>query len=170
MLVWVRVFPVNHNPSMRADGNQLFGVRAATFVVAALAAASAAYWGLRLVGTGDTGGLVQTTGMPAAQAVDSQAVARALGGAVAADAAALAPPVVAAAASSRFALLGVVADSASSGAALISIDGKPARPFRVGATVDGSLVLQSVTARKAKLASGAAAPVEVTLELPALTP
>lgn len=59
------------------------------------------------------------------------------------------------AAESRFHLVGVVAPkasvSSSEGVALISIDGKPARPFRVGAAVDADLLLLSVTSRSAAL-------------------
>lgn len=150
---------------MRTHGKQLFGARAATFALAALAAASAAYWGLKLVNTGDKAEVSQAGEMPASQVVDAQAVARALGGGVAAVVAAPAAPLSVA---SRFVLMGVVADAGNGGAALISVDGKPARPFRVGAAVDGRLILQSVTGRKAALAAAAGAPVEVSLELPAL--
>jgi general secretion pathway protein C len=66
--------------------------------------------------------------------------------------------------SSRFALIGVVADATHSGAALIAVDGKPPKPFRVGANIDENLVLQSVDSRRAVLGSGGA-PV-LTLELP----
>jgi general secretion pathway protein C len=66
--------------------------------------------------------------------------------------------------SSRFVLTGVVADQSHSGAALIAVDGKPPKPFRVGANVDENLVLQSVDSRSAVLGSGGA-PV-LTLELP----
>jgi general secretion pathway protein C len=75
---------------------------------------------------------------------------------------------VAPSASSRFSLKGVVADTSNGGAALISVDGKLARPFQVGDLVDGRLVVQSVTGRKASLAAGTQAPVEVVLELPPL--
>jgi general secretion pathway protein C len=150
---------------MSTYGKQLFGARAATFVVAALAAASAVYWGLRVIGPGEMPADKQAVAVVAAQAVDPQAVARALGGGVTA---AEVPPAAAPSVSSRFVLMGVVADSASGGTALIAVDGKPARPFRVGAGVDGRLVLQSVTGRKANLAAATDSPVEVTLELPAL--
>ena len=65
-------------------------------------------------------------------------------------------------------LVGIVANAKNSGAALISLDGKPARPYRVGAKVDDGLVLKSVAPRRAMLASGPDAPESVTLELPAL--
>ena len=150
---------------MRFHSNQMFGVKVATFVLAALAAISAVYWGLQVFGASTTGHFVAATGVPSAQWVDPLAVARALGGGDARTTAALQ---VAPSAASRFALLGVVSDAASGGAALISVDGKPARPFRVGALVDNRLVLQSVTGRKAALAVGADGPAEVTLELPTL--
>lgn len=71
---------------------------------------------------------------------------------------------------SRFQLTGVVAgrtpDSAL-GVALISVDGKPPKPFSVGAPVDGEWVVQSVVQRSVAIGppGGAAA---VTLELPVL--
>lgn len=61
------------------------------------------------------------------------------------------PPVVApAVARDRFRLVGVVA-SGGAGLALIAIDGWPARAFRVGAMVEGDLVLQQVSADGATL-------------------
>jgi general secretion pathway protein C len=50
--------------------------------------------------------------------------------------------------------------------ALIAVDGKPARPFRVGATIDEGLVLQAVEGRRARLGPGVDAPSTLTLELP----
>jgi general secretion pathway protein C len=69
---------------------------------------------------------------------------------------------------SRFALVGVVASRAHSGAALISVDGKPPKPFRVGSTVDEGLVLKSVDSRRAELAASMDAAPTVTLDLPLL--
>jgi general secretion pathway protein C len=142
----------------------MWGVRVATFALAALAAVSATYWGLK--GFGSTSlarAPVLSTAPPPA---NPQAVARALGGGVVAarvDSGAVAPS-----ASSRFALVGVVANTSSGGAALIAVDGKPAKPFRVGTIVDGRLLLQSVNGRRAVLAAGMNAPAEVALELPVL--
>lgn len=102
--------------------------------------------------------------MPAQTAPDTTQVARALGGGTVAagetDAALQAD-------SRRFVLAGVVAGIGGAGIALISVDGKAAKPFRVGASVDGRLILQSVRGRRALLGSSAEAPPEVTLELPA---
>ncbi|MDB5881774.1 MAG: hypothetical protein JWP43_1652 [Ramlibacter sp.] len=94
---------------------------------------------------------------------DPATVARVLGFNAAVATAAPAPS-----AASRFNLVGVVANRGHGGAALIAIDGKPPKPFRVGAPVDEGLVLQSVDARRAVLAPSAEAPPAVTLDLPLL--
>jgi general secretion pathway protein C len=88
------------------------------------------------------------------------AVARLLG---AAPAVASAAPSLA----SRFTLIGVVASRSQKGAALIAVDGKPAKPFRVGAAIDEGIVLKSVEARRAVLAGADGSPA-LTLELPPL--
>ncbi|MGE5865011.1 MAG: hypothetical protein ACM32J_07920 [Rhizobacter sp.] len=81
-------------------------------------------------------------------------------------AAAAAPPPE----STRFKLLGVLAppgavQSAGPGVALISVDGKPPRPYRAGARVEDRLVLQSVGLRTAALGP-ADGPAAFTLEIP----
>ena len=68
--------------------------------------------------------------------------------------------------SSRFSLQGVVAVADGGGAALIAVDGKPPKPYRVGAPIDESLVLKSVEPRRATLAANLQAAPAVTLELP----
>lgn len=115
----------------------------ATTGVWALAIASAAYWGLRLSAPMEAAPPPVPAAAAAAPA-DPEALARLLG---------VVPTVqsVAPEAASRFALIGVVADGSSHGAALISIDGKPARPLRVGAKVGDGHVLQSVTRRTVTL-------------------
>jgi general secretion pathway protein C len=65
-------------------------------------------------------------------------------------------------------LAGVVAGSFRTGAALISVDGRAAKPVRVGSLVDDGVMLQSVTARSAVLSSGDGASANFTLELPSL--
>jgi general secretion pathway protein C len=150
---------------MQSNAYSLWRVRGVTFFLFALAAASLVYWALQGWVAGNSAGvsLVATASVPP---LDSRAVARALGaGAVQVAGTAVAPAPVA---GRRFVLQGVVADRSSSGAALISVDGKPAKPFRVGASVDGRLILQSVQGRRAVLAAGMDAPAEVTLDLPAL--
>lgn len=141
-----------------------WSVRGATFALWALAAGSAAFWGLQL------GGGAQRTAAPVAApravaAVDAAAIARLLGSTPAPGAQAVAAPSLA----SRFQLVGVVAGVQSGGgAAVLSVDGKPARPYRVGANVDDGLVLQSVRGRTATLAATPDGPAVLTLELPPL--
>jgi general secretion pathway protein C len=71
---------------------------------------------------------------------------------------------------SRFKLLGVAAPREGGdryGLALIAVDGKPARSFKVGAPIEGELVLQTVHPRGAAVGvRGGVA--QVNLELPAL--
>lgn len=154
---------VNHNGRMSA--------RWATFLVWALVAASAAAWGLKLFVTAPTA--------PPQVAVAGQSqlprgdITRVLG----ADAP---PPVDPAAgeslagapADARFQLLGVVAprgsETARGGVALIAVDGKPARAYRVGAVVDGENVLQAIRARGADLGpSGGKVTVALNIPPPA---
>ncbi len=135
-------------------------MRLGTLAIWALAAASAAYWGLRL--TARPPGMPAPTAAPAPVAADMQAMARLLGAVTAQTPQAAAAPV-----SSRFALVGVLAgQQGGSGAALIAVDGKPAKPYRVGATVDAGLVLQSLGPRQARLGAGQEGVTTVTLEMP----
>ena len=133
--------------------------RLVTFVVWALALASAAYWGLK--STADAAGPQTAVSTQAMVPVDTAAVARVLGN-VPEDMAA--EPQVNL--SSRFVLSGVVAGRGRGGAALIAIDGQPPKPFRVGSVVDGNLLLQSVGPRRAELATRRDGPVAFALELP----
>jgi general secretion pathway protein C len=72
---------------------------------------------------------------------------------------------------SRFQLVGVLAALGSSaareGVALIAVDGKPAKAYRVGAVVDGQTILKSVAARGAALGPRDGDP-QVNLTLSAL--
>ena len=139
-------------------GNR-WAVAGTTFLVWGLVAATAVYWAMKLSNTSSV-----TPVAPAARTTappDAAAIARLLGSAPAAAAAA-----PAASLSSRFQLLGVVADPDGRGAALIAVDGKPPKPYRVGAPVDERLVLQSVAARRATLAESMSGPPALTLDLP----
>ena len=133
----------------------------ATLVLWALAGASAVYWGLML--SEPAAGPAPVAAAPEPILPDAQALARLLG--AHAQAAAATP-----AAASRFTLLGVLAGTQSGdGAALIAVDGKPARPVRVGAVVEEGLVLQSVQGRKALLGADRDGPASVTLEMAPLS-
>lgn len=136
----------------------------ATFLLAALTAASTVYWSLRW----PTPAATLPFTIPSEESVpqDSQALARLLGQvAVGGPTADSAPSV-----SSRYLLTGVLAGPGPRGAALISVDGKPAKPYRVGNLVADDLFLQSVSGRRAVLTSGAAnaAPAQ-TLEMKPLS-
>lgn len=144
--------------------HQRWSLRLATLALWALALASTVYWGLRL--SAAPAGLAVAAVAPAPPAPDAQALARLLG-ALPAPAAAAAQQ--AAPGPGRLVLLGVLAGQHSGGgAALIAVDGQPAKPFRVGAVVvDGELVLQSLGRREARLGASPGGPATVTLELPA---
>ena len=133
---------------------------AATTAVWALAAASLVFWGLRLAAPSDALAPPTVAGTPPA-ALDPAAVAQVLG-AVSTQAAAVAMPDAA----SRFVLLGVVADAGQQGAALIAVDGKPPRPFRVGAPVAEGYVLQSLGPRAATFGASVNSAAAFTLQLP----
>ena len=71
------------------------------------------------------------------------------------------------AAASRFTLLGVLAGTQSGdGAALIAVDGKPPRHYRVGAAIEPGLVLQSLGRREARLGASVDGATTLALELP----
>ncbi len=134
--------------------------RLATLLIWALLTASAGYWAL---GAGRVGTVQALPVVAAAPPTDSAAVARLLGFSRATDA--KAAPV----ADKRYTLVGVLAQGRQ-GAALIALDGQPAKPYRVGSEVDAGLVLRYVGARSATLgaAGSADAAKDVTIELPAL--
>jgi general secretion pathway protein C len=143
--------------------------RLSAFVIWALVAATAVFWGLRL--------FVRAPVAPAyaVPVGDTAAVrgdlTRLLGSAPVAAPAAVATPQAA----SRFKLLGIVAPKYASttaspsthGVALIAVDGKMAKAYPVGARVDNDLVLQSVSLRTVSIGPTQGAPT-ITLELPPL--
>ena len=139
--------------------------RLSGFLVWALVAASVAFWGLRLFVKGPP---APANALPVAESMAVRGDLTRLFGQPA-------PPVEVAAApapglASRFRLFGVMAPKtavgaqATSGLALIAVDGKPARPYPVGTVIDGDLVLQSVSLRTAAIGPSSGAPA-VTLEL-----
>ncbi|MFM2036188.1 MAG: hypothetical protein RL459_1453 [Pseudomonadota bacterium] len=150
---------------MQTNLDRVWLVKPVTFVLAALAAASCAYWALKI--TGGSFALPAAPKVAAATVADAdpQALAQALGAGSRPSAAPLAPALA-----SRFVLLGVLAGRSSAGAALIAVDGKLAKPYRVGAELESGLVVQSVQGRRAVLASDLSSPSVLTLELPPLRP
>ena len=152
------------------NDNRRMYARLSSFVIWSLLAATVMFWALRLAGR--------------APQAPAYAVAVGTAAPMRGDLSRLfgAAPVVAVAqeaapeASSRFRLVGVMAprrgrddSNAAYGLALIAVDGKPAKAFAVGSTLDSNLVLQSVSMRTASLgpAEGARS---VLLELPVLAP
>lgn len=137
-----------------------WAVRGATFALWALAALSATYWALKFAARP----AAPLAAVPAGGRVvvpDPAAVARLLGANPASASAGPTPTLA-----SRFNLVGVAARTSGSGAALISVDGKPAKPYRVGAQIEDGVVLQSVQGRSAVLAAAVDGPPIATLQLP----
>ena len=158
---------MNHNRRMRTLPYARWWLWLATFMAAALAAASAGYWGLKLLAPQPSAAgpaVLASAQVP----VDSQLVARVLGGGQS-PAASLSAPIPEASAG-RFKLAGVVADKHARGYALIAVDGQPARPFRVGSRVGDALLLQSVSKAGAVLAASLDGPMAVRLDMPKLGP
>ena len=155
---------MNHNRRMVTNSYSKWGVRLGTLALWAVAGASVVFWGLRL--SAPSAAALVPAAAPTPVAPDAQALARLLGAAPAAPGAAPVAPVASRA--SRFALLGVWSGrSRGGGAALIAVDGKPAKPYRVGAVIDTGLVLQSLGPRQARLGTSAEGPASLTLEMPA---
>lgn len=136
--------------------------RLSAFVVWAFVAGAIVFWGLRLFVTPTS---APTHAVAVVDGVGSGGDLSRLFGAEAVPETEAPPPE-----STRFKLVGVLADRNADGGfgvALVSIDGKPARPYRVGAPVEDSLKLQAVSANSASFGStrGGAA---FTLEVPRL--
>jgi general secretion pathway protein C len=141
-------------------------IRGITALLWMLAAASAFYWGSRMTGRGNAAvGPAAASAAPADNAPARQAaIAKLLGAMPSVATAPLAGPGPA----ERFVLLGVIASMTGKGAALISVDGQPARPLVPGAQIAPGYVLESVGRREAVLVDGAPVPVKTVLSLPAL--
>ena len=137
----------------------------ATLLVWMLAASCAGYWILQIVSSPKPGIQATTASVSAApvNALDAASLARLLG----ATAPLIATPI---SNSSRFALKGVVSGALGKEAALIAVDDKPAKAFRVGSAVEDGLILQSAAARKVTLSATPNGPALMTLEMPPLSP
>jgi general secretion pathway protein C len=151
--------------------NQRMVARLSAFVIWALVAGTAMFWLLRL-GASPLQAPPQTSSVATSVAARGD-LSRLLGAAPVAQAPVQAAPDAA----GRFKLIGVMAPRSpqaaatpGQGVALIAVDGKPPRPFRVGAALaEGEFVLQSVAARSASIGTAAnAAVAPIVLELPPL--
>jgi general secretion pathway protein C len=123
-----------------------------------LVAGSAVHWGMQLLVRGQTlPAQVQTVGVDQALQGDP---ARLFARAVVTSAPAASP------ASDRFRVLGAMAGE-DGGLALLSVDGRPPRAYRVGAAVDAQWVVQAVSQRAIQIGPMNEAAV-LSLALPSL--
>ena len=127
------------------------------------------FWGGRLLAR-PAGSSALVVAMDTGTAANAD-VSRLLGAAPQAESA---PVEAAPQTSSRFRLTGVVAPKHPSeqGLAVISVDGSPPRVYRVGAAIDGDLMLREVSLRTATVASARNsndAATSFVLELPPLS-
>ncbi len=138
--------------------------RLAAFVLALLLAATVVFWVMRWPVRESRPALPLPVAqdLPAANAI---LMARLLGQG---DAPADAAPTPSAA--SRFQLTGIIASGKGRGVALVSIDGKPPKPYHEGSQLEEGWMLQSVETRRIALAADAKAPVGLRLELPVKQP
>ena len=150
---------IKDNATMLVKYSPMWRARLVTFLLAALAAASASYWVLKWPAPTQT---TRTTAPePALPPIDTAKVALLLG----ANPGAAAPTV---SAQSKYKLLGVIAEGTRGGSALIAIGGEPAKPYRVGERLTDNMVLQSVKARSVTLTADSLGSGGVTLEMPPL--
>ena len=139
--------------------------RLAAFVVAMLLAGSVVFWFLQWPRASQQRPLPVASTRTELAPMNPVAVARLLGqGEAPAETVAVADP------SSRYRLTGIIASPVGQGVALLSVDGKPAKPYSVGSSIEDGLMLQSVAQRSAALASDARAAVRMRLELPPIQP
>jgi general secretion pathway protein C len=145
-------------------GLSRFAPRLAAGLFAAAAAASLSYWVLQIADSrmAASVGAGPAAGARLPEPAAPERVARLLVAPSARPEAAAAP------AGSQLQLTGVAAGTSGRGAALIAVDGLPARPYSVGMPVGEGLVLQSVQGRRAQLGPALQGPSTVVLELPPL--
>ena len=147
---------------LKSDANS-WTLRLFTLLVWLLVGLCAAYWAFKFVTTKP----VEATAALATPTVvvDSKAIAKLLG---ATDNVAKQPTTTTA--NTKFVLFGIAATAGGQGVALIALDGKPARPYRVGSLVADDLMLKSISKTGVVLAASLTSPEGVTLELPERKP
>jgi len=145
-------------------------IRLSTLAVWLLAVASAVYWVLKFVPSPSAPANAAVVGGLTTMQPDSSALARGLGGGlVAVTAAAQNAPVVSTIDAARFVLTGIVTGQGKQqNLALIAMDGKPARPYKVGAELTEGVVLVSVNRYEVGLATSADTAPGATLQIPRL--
>ena len=113
------------------------------------------HWGDSALPSGST---VEVAHKQVTPEVDVLAVSKALGAASGQSANA--------SLSSRLALVGVMDGGPSQGVALISVDGKPAKPYRLGQFVSEGLVVVATGPKKAELGPQLGVAATLVVELP----
>lgn len=139
-------------------------VRIITLAVWALAAMSATVWSLKFAGSTSTPVAVTTVAESTSDG-EQRDLARIFGLPSVEQSVAPASTVRTVDPGARLVLLGVVANRAKTGVALIAVDGKAAKPYRVGSQIEDSYTLKSVAARSATVAPLSQAGAAFTLEL-----
>jgi len=130
-----------------------------TFSVALLAGASAVYWALSTASLASQ--RVPAASLdPKMEGPDAKDLARTLGGKSNAPESATAVP------STQYQLLGVVAGPVGKGYALLVVGSAAPKAYTVGTALADGLVLQSVSARGAKLGATVQGPTTLELALP----
>ncbi|MFN3611767.1 type II secretion system protein N [Tepidimonas sp.] len=134
--------PVRRSPGRRGRAGGRVRLPALAALLAwGVAGWLAAAWGWRLWGQAQGAGLVAPP-PSSAPVVQVETMVRALGGG---DGRTDTPaPAAVAATGSAWRLLGVLADGGGQGAALLAADGRPARPYRVGATLPDGWRVQRI--------------------------
>jgi general secretion pathway protein C len=144
-------------------GSNTWTLRLFTFMVWAAVGLCAAYWAFKFVTTTP----VEATAamVKPAVVVDTKAIAKLLGAtdSVATQAMNVVSKV-------KLSLFGLATAPNGQGIALIAIEDKPAKPYRVGAKVTDDLVLKSISKVDAVLAASSSAPDGPKLELPSRKP
>ena len=153
---------VHHNLRMVTLSRNPWSPRIAAGFLWAGAAALAVFWGLKLSAPRQVVAVPQAGNAPVVQA-DSAAMGRVFG---VQDGVVAAPTI----APTRWRLMGVMAGKNSGGgAAIIALDDKPAKVYRVGSPVAEGLVLQALQSgapRVVTLGASVDGPASVTIELP----
>ena len=148
-----------HNEPMPAPHSRPWTLYALTFAVALLAGASAVYWVVGTASLSNQG--VQSASVSAkADGPDAKDLARALGGKP------LAPASAPVAETTQYQLLGVVAGPVGKGYALLAVGSAAPKAYTAGSALGEGLVLQSVSARGAKIGATVQGPATVELALP----
>lgn len=147
------------NPRMSSASLRPWALYLTTFLTALLAAASAVYWAL---GVADVAGqrTSHASVLVGSVAPDTKDLAHALGG----DLALQTKPVETT--STQYQLLGVVAGPVGKGYALLVVGGAAPKTYTVGSAVGEGQVLQSVSARGARIGSSLQGSTAFELSLP----